>query len=383
MKILTTISLVIAAHFAIAQTTFIVDHNFNAPDGTHVFSTIQAAVNAAVAGDIIQIQPSPTAYGSVTINKQLTIMGIGFNLTKDIPLSSTMGNITLTNNPATLADASGTIITGLIMGNFYPGTDSGPNYTLNDVTIHNCRLTSIATTSAYMPLNNFLAYGNDITSYVQFGRQLISSVFRNNVLRANYITVSHGTPSTLNITNNIFYAYVTITATGSSVSINNNNFIGGSNTYALGTLYDKLVVNNIFYGRTPSNNAAGGASASFQRNTFTNNLSISSGNDALPPAGATNTGDGNLVGVPAGFTNVPVSSSWSTAYDFSLLVGTSQAINAGSDGTDIGITGGAYPWTEVNLFLKTSAAPTIETLNTSTIINPNSDLPVRVKAKSN
>jgi hypothetical protein len=383
MRHIITILLVLASPVLLAQTTFIVDHNFNAPTGTHVFSTIQAAVNAAVAGDIIQIQPSPTAYGSVTINKQLTIMGIGFNLTKDIPLSSTMGNITLTNNPATLADASGTIITGLIMGNFYPGTDSGPNYTLNDVTIHNCRLASIATTSAYMPLNNFLAYGNDITSYVQFGRQLISSVFRNNVLRANYITVSHGTPSTLNITNNIFYAYVAITATGSSVSINNNNFIGGSNTYALGTLYDKLVVNNIFYGRTPSNSAAGAASTSFQRNTFTNNLSISSGNDALPPAGATNTGDGNLAGIPAGFTNVPVSSSWSTAYDFSLLVGTSQAINAGSDGTDIGITGGAYPWTEVNLFLKTSAAPTIETLNTSTIINPNSDLPVRVKAKSN
>lgn len=310
-------------------------------------------------------------------------MGIGFNLTKDIPLSSTMANITLTNNPATLEDASGTIITGLIMGNFYPGTDSGPNYTLNDVTIHNCRLAAIVTQNAYMPLNNFLAYGNDITSYVQFGRQLINSVFRNNVLRTNYITISHATPSTLNITNNIFYAYVVINATGSSVSINNNNFIGGSSTYAFGALYDKLVVNNIFYGRTPSNSAAGASSTSFQRNTFTNNLSISSGNDALPPAGAT--GDGNLAGVPAGFTNVPVSSSWSTTHDFSLLVGPppSQAINAGSDGTDIGITGGAYPWTDVNLFLKTTAAPTIETLNTSTIINPNSDLPVRVKAKSN
>ena len=383
MRHIITLLLVLASPVLLAQTTYIVDHNFNAPTGAHVFSTIQAAVNAAVGGDIIQIQPSPTAYGNVTINKPLTIMGIGFNLTKDIPLGSTMGNIILTNNPATLEDASGTIITGLVLANFYPGTDSGPNYTLNDVTIHNCRLAAISTTSAYMPLDNFLAYGNDITSYVQFGRQLINSVFRNNVLRANYITITHATPSTLNITNNIFYAYVTISATGSSVSINNNNFIGASGTASFNYLYDKLVVNNIFYGRTPSNSAAGTASANLQRNTFTNNLSISTGNDALPPAGATNTGDGNLVGVPAGFTNVPVSSSWSTAHDFTLMAGTSQAINAGSDGTDIGITGGAYPWTEANLFLKTTAAPTIETLNTSTIINPNADLPVRVKAKSN
>jgi hypothetical protein len=61
----------------------------------------------------------------------------------------------------------------------------------------------------------------------------------------------------------------------------------------------------------------------------------------------------------------------------------SGAIDAGSDGTDIGITGGFYPWTEANLILKTTAGPTIEVLNTSTIINPTDPLPVRVKAKSN
>ena len=160
-------------------------------------------------------------------------------------------------------------------------------------------------------------------------------------------------------------------------------FIGGANSYAFSTLYDKTVANNIFYGRTPSNSAAGSASASFQRNIFTNNISISTGNDALPPAGATNTGSGNLVSEVVGFVNVPFSNTWSSAHDFTLTPGVSQAIGAGSDGSDIGISGGPYAWTESNLVLKTTSAPTIELLNTNTVINPGDNLPVRVKAKSN
>ena len=371
-----------------AQNIFIVDHNFNAPSGSHVFGTIQEAVDAASAGDIIQIQPSPNKYGSATINKRLTIMGIGFALTKEIPLICTITNLTLTNNLTDGTNASGTIITGLNMDRLNLGTNQGlANDTLSDVTIHNNQVDDIysqGSASSWLPIKNLSVYNNDVVSWLNIGSNISgNSVIRNNLFRANYVIIGNASPCDVVIANNIIYGYVQVTATESSVAILNNNFIGATGTYSFSTLYDKTVANNIFYGRTPAQNAAGTASSTFQRNIFTNNISISTGNDALPPAGATNTGSGNKPGEVVGFVNVPFSNTWASTHDFTLDAAASQAINAGSDGTDMGITGGPYAWTETNLFLKTTSAPTIELLNTSTVINPGDDLPVRVRAKSN
>jgi len=384
MRHLTTFLLAITVQVSIAQTTLIVDHNFNAPTGANVYSTLQAAANAAADGDIIQVQPSATAYGNVTINKKITLIGIGFNLTKDIPYQSTVTNIYLTRNAASAENASGSIITGLTITTLSLGVPNGVAYIQSDVTVHNCRITTISGVSGGVPLNNLLIYANDITSSVRIYNLVTGdSWFRNNVVRASYVDFRNGSPSTVTITNNILYCYLYISAATTSIPILNNNFIGASaGTYSFSLINEKIISNNIFYGRTPAANTAGTSSSSLINSIFTNNLSISTGNDALPPAGGTNSGSNNLVTVSPEFTNVPVSSTWSSAYDYTL-VGGSLAIDAGSDGTDIGITGGFYPWTEANLVLKTTSAPTIEILNTSTIINPLDLLPVRVKAKSN
>lgn len=372
---------------AFAQTTWIVDHNFNAPTGNHVFGTIQEAVTAASNGDIIQIQPSATAYGSASVDKSLTIIGIGFNLTKEIPYQSTIGTITLTRNAASAENASGSTITGLTISEIRLGVQNGAAYTLSDVTINNCRITTLSGVSGGVPINNLLVHSNDITSSVRI-YNLISgdSWFRNNVIRANYLDFRSSSPSTITITNNILYCYIYITSATTSIPILNNNFVGASAaSYAFGLINEKLISNNIFYGRTPAANNAGTDSPSLTNSIFNNNLSISTGNDVLPPAGTSNSGSNNLVTVSPSFTNVPVNGTWSSSYDFTLLTGPppSAAIDAGSDGTDIGITGGFYPWVEPNLVLKTTAGPTIEILNTGTIINPGDSLAVRVKVKSN
>jgi hypothetical protein len=374
------------ASIATAQTTVrIVDHNFNAPTGANIYSTLQAAVTASGSGDIIQVQPSATAYGHVTINKPLTLMGIGFNLTKEIPYQSTIGNVTLTSNVGSTENASGSIITGLTITTLTLGTVPGPAYVLSDVSIYNCIITTINGPSGVSAnLNNLDIYANYITSSIRIYNTVTGiSWFRNNVLWANYLDFRSASPSSITITNNIMYGFIVIIAATTSIPILNNNFIGASpSTYSFGSINEKIVSNNIFYGRTPHANAAGTASGNLINSIFTYNLSISTGNDAFPPAGATNSGNNNLQTVSPALTNVPVSSNWSIAYDYTLMTG-SAAIDAGSDGTDIGITGGFFPWTEGNLVLKTSAAPTIEILNTSAIINPTDPLPVRVKAKSN
>lgn len=380
-----------------AQTTRIVDHNFNAPTGPHIYSTLQAAVDAANAGDTIQIQPSPNAYGNVSINKQLVLVGIGFNVQKDIPLSSVMGTITLTNNADNTSNSSGTVITGLQFTYLYPGLRTGATYTLDNIKVYNCRFSYAYASGSYVQVTNMEIYDNYITTQysgdaaLYFANHVTTSLFRNNLMLFG-IYFGSGTPGTNTITNNILYGRIGVVAEGTNMNIINNNFIGAANsTFAFENyLRDCVVSYNIFYGPTPSIAAAGTSSANFQRNVFSFNLQHATGDLTWPPngGGSSNSGSPNYTGgIEDIFTDVELLNTWSGAYDFSLGA-TSPALLANIPAPDnaqwdIGITGGMYPWTESNFSLQTTALPVIETLNTNTIINPGDNLPVHVKVKSN
>ncbi len=396
LLITTLVLVIISITHSTAQTIRVVDNNFNAPTGSNVYATLQEAVDAATAGDIIHVQPSPTTYGNVSIDKQLTVKGIGFNLDKDIPLQSNIGAVTFTNNIDNTSDASGSIITGLTTGAINLGLATGPAFTLQNVTIDNCLFQYIAnfTGSTYMPLDNIEIRNSQNYSGVSISgigsvaiylaKQVTNSLIRNNAL--GVVVFDSTTPGTNIITNNIMYGYVRVDAEGTNTTIVNNDFISasGSNRAFGAVLRDCIVANNIFYGRTPSN-VTGGAStdANFQRNTFTNNLSFSTGDDMLPPAGGGvgNSGTGNIEAQSPLFQNVPLLDTWDASYDFTLTGG-SPALSAGSDGTDIGISGGAYPFSG-NFVFTTTAFPVIQILNTSTIINPGDNLNVRIKASGN
>jgi len=389
MRYLILIFLLLASPVLMAQTTRVADNNFNAPTGPNVYSTIQAAVNAASPGDIIQVQPSPTTYGNVTIGSPgLTLMGIGFNLVgKDIPLTSKMGTITLTNNTDNTLDADGTIITGLQLTYLYLGNNTGPSYTLQNILVENCAMNYIFAQSG-SPTDGLEVRGCRMwdTNYAIYSSNYLNNaVIRNNLMNGS-ISFVHASPGNNLVTNNIMYGGINVNATGSNTTILNNNFVGATGVEAAFNtkLLDCIVTNNIFFGSTPSIGNTGSTSTNFQRNVFTNNISFATGDDALPPAGggSGNTGSGNIVASSPSFVNVQLLDAWSSAYDFTLQAG-SPAINAGSDGTDMGITGGSYPFTTPNFEYKTTPAPTIQILNTSTVINPGDNLPVRIKAKSN
>jgi hypothetical protein len=394
-KIFTVLGIFIYAS-AIGQTTKIVDNNFNAPTGPHIYSTIQAAANAANAGDTIQIQPSPNAYGNVTINKPLVLVGIGFNVVKDIPLTSVMGNISLANNADNTSNASGTVITGLQFGILYPGGKVGANYTLDNVKVYNCRFDYAFANTDYALITNMEIYDCYTTGQytrdasLYFLNRVSNSLFRNNLMLYG-IYLGSSTPGTNTISNNILYGRIGVFAEGTNTNIINNNFIGAANsTYAFEAyLRDCIVSYNIFYGPTPSIAASGSTSVNYQRNVFTFNLVHATGDQTLPPRGGApggNSGEPNYTGSPE-FLNVQLLNTWSSAYDYSLGA-SSPALLANIPATDnpqwdIGITGGSYPWIEANFSLQTTALPVIEILNTTTIINPGDNLPVRVKVKSN
>ena len=391
--LLTYIFMFLTIGSAKAQNTFIADNNFNAPTGTKVFSTIQAAVNAASPGDIIQVQPSPTTYGNVSINiSNLTLMGIGFNVDKDIPLTSNMGDIILTNASDNGTDADGTIIKGLNFRYLLPGTNTGTTYLLENILVHNCQFQYIYNDGGgYSPIDGFEVRDCYITSSVggygiYIERIATNTIIRNNLLLRGIAFLS-ATAGSNTITNNILYDGIYVNAGSVNTKILNNNFIGATGTESAFTteLQNCDVSNNIFYGSTPSIATGGGSiSTLFQNNTFSNNLVYSTGDDTMPPSGGGGgniDGGGNVAGNPD-FINVSLLNTWSTAYDFTLNGG-SPAENMGLDGSDIGITGGLNPWMDTNFVLNTTSVPVIQILNTSTILNQNVDLPIRVKAYSN
>lgn len=397
IKYLAIIGMVATSLQLSAQPTVrVANNNFNAPTGPNVFSTIQAAVDAALPGDIVQVQPSPTTYGSVSINKQITLMGIGFNVDKDIPLISSMGDIYLTNNIDNTSDASGAIIKGLNLNRIYLANNTGPAFTLQNVLIQNCQISNLfSSNSGYSPIDGLeirdcYIYNQSSNIGIWFYMPTTNVIIRNNLIMYNigFLTTSPGRNI---VSNNILYGSVRVESQGSNTTIINNDFIGqmGSQAAFNNGLRDCIIANNIFYGSTPSLASGGSTSINFQRNVFTNNLVFSTGDDTMPPSGggAGNSGSGNIgniIPTSPEFEFVELLNTWSSGYNFRLKTSpVSPATNAGSDGTDIGITGGSYIFPTDNFILKTTPAPVIQILNTSTVINPNTDLPVRIKANSN
>lgn len=398
MKNLPLILAMLISQSLIAQTTLIVDHNFNAPTGPHIYSTLQAASNVAISGDTIQVQPSPTAYGNVTINKPLVLVGIGFNVVKDIAFESKLGVITLTNNVDNTTQSSGTIIKGLRFTNLLTSLN-GASFTLQNITVFNCIFAAVYNTT--LNLDGWEIY--DCYIYTNYGdgsfyssTRVTNFLIRNNLI-IDKINFASTTPGTNTISNNLLYGPVNIRAEGTNTNIINNVFVGTSTTTAgfASYLRDCIVSYNIFYGVTPSITAAGSTSVNFGRNVFSFNILHATGADVWPPTGGAgdNTGSPNYIGSPL-FTNVSLLNTWSSGYDFTLDVSSpALLVNIPDDipgpplhsGAlfDIGLTGGAFPWTEANMVFQPTALPVIELLNTSTIINPGDNLPVHIKATSN
>ncbi|MDW3208463.1 MAG: hypothetical protein R8N23_01250 [Reichenbachiella sp.] len=378
-----------------AQTVRIVDNNYNAPTGNLIYSTIQDAVDAADAGDLIYIQPSPTTYGDATITKELHIKGIGYNLDKDLPFHSRMGTLLFWNNTDNTSNSSNSTLTGVTLVTIRIGHGSGGSYTSTGIKINNCILTGgysitsdVYCGSCEVPIADLEIYDCDIRGAIHIHREVSNLLLRNNLIRNNVILDSPTAQSAI-ITNNIIYGVIRKDSQGDGLMIVNNNFLGanGSDAAFSSSMIDATISFNIFYGRTPSLTAAGGSTSdNFQRNIFSYNLTYETGNDELPPSGGSsgnsNTGLGNVEGQSPLFLNAPVLNSWDSSRDFTLDSG-SPATNIDGNGNHCGISDGSYPFNGSNFTYDTSPMPTIQILNTEAVINPGDDLDVEISIKAN
>lgn len=304
-----TICLAVITSYA---ATITVSNNPNSPGQ---YTDLQTAIDSASAGDVILVAGSSTSYGSILINKKaLHIKGVGYNPNKQVPLKATIANFHISAYSLT-ESGSGTIIEGIDCG-ASNGNDrlSGFN-ALNPLTNITIRRCSGVRLEFYDYVDGVLLNNNILT--------FIHTPSNGNTNNINNIIISNNILGSIQINSDI-------PNTIQSLAFKNNLIIGAFSGYGC---INSIFSNNIFYYSNQNSN-------SITYCNFSNNLSF--GGDSLFNINGTNNGGYNLFNQDPLFVNKP-NIYYEDTDDFHTPT-TSPVYSAGSDGTDLGIYGGTYPW---------------------------------------
>jgi hypothetical protein len=304
--------LLLCASAAQAQTIRRVNNSGLNVTGVNVYTTLQAAHDAASSGDIIYLEPTNISYGSLTCVRPLTIIGNGYFLQQNTGLQVDTREA-IVENVYFNAGSAGSRITGCTIQSSYLVINT------NNITIERNQISS----------NIYVGYNPSTGA---------TTSVSNLIVRQNYMTgtfvlypASPQTISNVNISNNILTSGIT-TSTSQYNQLTNilisNNVIGnltGSN--GAGLQVDNAVIKNNILTYTGTN-----STFTPRNNAYSYNIS---GNTAF------GTANGNQQNVsPA---NLFVGGTASTDGAFQLRSG-SPAIGTGESGTDVGAFGGAVPY---------------------------------------
>lgn len=327
--------------FAQAQTI----RRVNATPGitdTNVYTSVQAAHDASVAGDIIYLEPAGSYidYGQVTVNRRITIIGVGNNLSQ-IPFGSPFDKRDVSMNRITLADGSmGSKIIGLVTG---PIT----------IMAANCRIERCLVDAIYIGSagNNTTIINNRIISGINPGQVNIQRATGCQILN-NIITYEIVSLANANIVRNTFYT--------------NRNFVQVSDSNISANIFDiRSLASGSTYSIIDFNTSPG--------NTISNNLCTQV--SGLP------SNNGNINNI-APTTVFKVTNPWTenpfleSNLELSL---TSPALTVGPSSTPIGVFSGTTPFVPSGL----PNIPIITDFSINGIGNVNSPLQINVKARSN
>lgn len=354
MKNLQLLSLAVLFSTASIATTITVD-NKTSNSGAQ-YTSLQAAITAATAGDTILVAGSPTSYGTVSMNKELHIVGVGYK-----PFNLYTAYITQLSTISLNSGSSNSSIKGIKGGVNLNG--------VSNIEISRCE----TTINFFGSASNVLIY-NNIIEVIGKGYQtngVSDIIISNNIIKTgiglaaippNYIT------SNIIITNNLF--------------VKNGGFALVTGNY---DTYNSTFTNNVFYGSSIYYETVNVLRIS--NSNFSNNLSFNTPNNNFPVTG-TNSGGNNLIGQDPLFT-----SSTNLVFDYTddfNYPANSPLVNAGSDGSDIGIYGGSYPWPEGGfsgsgyMYSQEPQYPQVNQMNVNTISVPqNGTLNVTVKGIKN
>ena len=320
------------------------------------YTSLQAAITAAHAGDTLLVSGSNTDYGpngyNITINKPLTLLGTGFNPIKDNALTSKISNVILQSGSA------GTVIVGFVIAN---NLSTDYNVQVNNITIK----------------RNFIG---QINSWGD------SWILQENIFGLNNSAITLNGNNIL-VKNNIFqgspYTGISNQAANTNFVFSNNVVFG--NNFVANNFYNAVVSNNIFY--DSSKVSVQYFSTNTANTTFTKNIVY--GNPAANPFYTNNNGNtesGNSYNTDPQFNSVKLTAAYGFYMVLDLtsdlsLKATSPGHNYGTDGKDVGLFGVAG---SLNPLTGSPAIPQISTMNIlNTVVAPGATLNVQIKAKSN
>lgn len=328
--------------------------------GTNVYSTVLAAVTAAVANDTIQLEPfagagNETAYGeSITLTKKLIFLGAGYEL--DNPQLSAppadkrwcyLGSIIFNNGSANSA------VIGLAINSV---SIFAPN-----VIITRCRLNGIQLGKSTNVISGVNSYGLN----AQITRNLIGNLSGLNSAPSDIITGTY-------ISNNYF---VNTINTMINAVIRNNIFSFGFNNTGnfIRDVDNSSITNNIFRGINAG-----------QTITDINSTGNSLGNNLVTNFNLLPSNNGNINGADP--SSIFVDTNW---FNYSIdqyllenalvLAPSSPAIGTGTGGIDMGMYGGNSPYLKSGL----PPYPIITDATNTGLGNPSVPISVNVSIRSN
>lgn len=292
------------AAFAATAATITVSNNASLPGSCGQYTTIAAAISAATSGDTILIQGSPTAYNeNPTTTKSLTFIGAGYNP------QSTSGYHTILNGQITFGNNTSN---SAVIGIENVGIVFTNNFAVSNFLISRCLLNSGA--NAFSGGGSIAVNGVIIEHCIIFGNMIQLSDFP--AIVRNCIFMSAG--------------YINGLGSGTAVHTIKNNLWLCYNPFA--NVRNCLVENNIFFNCLPDNTTL--------NCTFNNNYVY--GVSTLPFG--SNIGSGNITNQNNNYATFTACGqitglSYILSTDWRPL-NTSACYNGGTDGKDIGPTGG-------------------------------------------
>ncbi|MEO1258442.1 MAG: hypothetical protein AAFZ15_06580 [Bacteroidota bacterium] len=308
------------------------------------FTTLQAAVDSASAGDIIYLYPSANNYGAATIDKKLIIIGPGYNITDNIDstgiqtytTSAKVTNLTLESG------SEGSVIMGLDL-NSAPGNIE--LYNASNLLIQRNKIYGII---FMVNSSNVLLNGN-----------YLYSTYNNNSIYDDELYINNDC-STILVANNIF----NVQDLGSG---DENVFVHSSSTATF--------KNNIFKDFVNASNCTfknniflNGGVPSTSGNVIEYNV-FSSTNPNIPPSNITGVNQDSVFLVPL------------TALDAEkefYLNTNSPALGAGEGGIDAGVFSGDTPYKLSGI----PFIPLIYEINAPTSGTSGGGLPITIKARA-
>ncbi|MBK6484078.1 MAG: hypothetical protein IPG01_13335 [Chitinophagaceae bacterium] len=344
MRIISTLFIILLSFSCIVKAQNLVAvHHLGQPS---FYTQVTDAVSNSQSGDTIYIPGGSYSIGTLEIDKELHIYGVGHN-----PDSSKATGFTLLTGFIVLTEGSdNTEIIGLKLG--ISGIGGGTIYfgniaSTNFISVSNCQIRR-----CYISSINFRT--DDVS--VKFSNNTISE----NVIFGNIETSGYA-PGVENnfFTNNILGHLTTI---GSGNLIQNNVFLTG---YVYGVI-QSTIENNVFLlngccdGGQNLNNIIRNNLCGFGSGFFTS---------------STNIIQDNIYNQVSGSIFINQSGSiYQYTQNYHLQI-TSPGKNAGADGTDVGVYGGIYPWKEGSI----PPNPHIQSKTISSNTDASGNLPINIK----